>query len=146
MLFERFSVLVPRNMSRYAHGLSCNNDCRKLAKIAIPQSFFNWPLRSNIPAVKIADAPTLPLLPQSNDSIASLPSPEECVSGTNPAKSTAIPPSTGTKRIRLIATKLDPIDSSLFSVKNEKEPPTLLTDEENEDEFGEFLLDAVQWL
>jgi len=42
-------------------------------------------------------------------------------------------------------TKLDPIDSSLFPV-NEDKLPALLTDEENEDEFGEFLLDAVQWL
>ncbi|MGK3754538.1 MAG: hypothetical protein ACI8RD_006847 [Bacillariaceae sp.] len=43
-------------------------------------------------------------------------------------------------------TTLDPIDSSLFPVKEEDKLPVLLTDEENEDEFGEFLLDAVQWL
>jgi hypothetical protein len=40
---------------------------------------------------------------------------------------------------------LERIDSSLFPAKAEP-LPTLLSDEENEDEFGEFLLDAVQWL
>lgn len=39
--------------------------------------------------------------------------------------------------------KLDPIDSSIFPVMEES-LPALLTDEENEDEFREFLLDAVQ--
>ena len=82
-----------------------------------------WPLRSYIPAVKIADAPVLPLLPTSEDSI--LP-PDACLSAP-------------------VAAKLDPIDSTLFSVTQEK-LPTLLSDEETEDEFGEFLLDAVQWL
>jgi len=43
-------------------------------------------------------------------------------------------------------TTLDPIDSSLFPVKDEVKLPVLLSDEEKEDEFGEFLLDAVQWL
>jgi hypothetical protein len=39
--------------------------------------------------------------------------------------------------------KLDPIDSSLFSVKKDDDgalPVSL------QDDFGEFLLDAVQWL
>ena len=76
-----------------------------------------------IPAVKIADAPTFPLLPTSEDSI--LP-PDACLSSTPDVK-------------------LAPIDSNLFPVKEER-LPALLTDEENEDEFGEFLLDAVQWL
>jgi len=39
--------------------------------------------------------------------------------------------------------KLDPIDSSLFSLKNDEDgalPAPL------QDDFGEFLLDAAQWL
>jgi hypothetical protein len=103
----------------------------------------HWPLRSNIPAVKIADAPALPLLTKSEDSVESLASPEACLSGGAVASrnkqghdTPVIDP----------ASKLEPIDSSLFPVKQEEELPTLLTDEENEDEFGEFLLDAVQWL
>lgn len=116
--------------------------------IANPQSL-TWPLRSNIPAVKIADAPTLPLLPKSIDSTANLPTPEPCASGVG--KATASTPSTirsrGSNGTRLAApTKLDPIDSSLFSVKQVEGLPSLLADEENVDEFGEFLLDAVQWL
>ena len=76
-----------------------------------------------IPAVKIADAvPAIPLL---QSDVPVLP-PEACVSST-------------------AGIKLDPIDSALFSAKEEK-LPDLLTDEEAEDEFGEFLLDAVQWL
>jgi hypothetical protein len=80
-----------------------------------------------IPAVKIADVgPAFPELPSSEDAI--LP-PDTCVSS-----SSATP-----------AVKLEPIDSTLFQAKEEK-LPNLLSDEENEDEFGEFLLDAVQWL
>lgn len=94
--------------------------------------------------MKIADAPTLPLLPQSNDSIADLPTPEPCVSGV--AKATASIQSRVGKISNLVVTKLDPIDSSLFPVKQEEALPSLLADEENPDEFGEFLLDAVQWL
>jgi hypothetical protein len=74
--------------------------------------------------VKIPDAmPALPYLPPSDDLI--LP-PETCLS-----LSTGI--------------KLERIDSALFPAKQEP-LPNLLSDEENEDEFGEFLLDAVQWL
>lgn len=73
--------------------------------------------------MKIPDAPTLPLIPTSDDAIL----PPEAVLSAPPA------------------VKLDPIDSSLFPVKEER-LPALLTDEETEDEFGEFLLDAVQWL
>lgn len=73
--------------------------------------------------MKITDAPKLPLLPSALDSI--LP-PDAVLSSS-------------------ARVKLEPIDSSLFSVKEDK-IPTILTDEENEDEFGEFLLDAVQWL
>ena len=68
-------------------------------------------------------APSLPLLPSSDGSVLS---PEACLSSTQESK-------------------LEPIDSSLFSMKEEK-LPALLTDEETEDEFGEVLLDAVQWL
>lgn len=103
----------------------------------------HWPLRSNIPAVKIADAPALPLFPQSEDSIDNLTSPEACLSGgtvTRTKSSHHRSPVTGT------TVTLDPIDSSLFPVKQDEGLPALLTDEENEDEFGEFLLDAVQWL
>lgn len=73
--------------------------------------------------MKIPDAPKLPLLPDSEDPVLT---PEAVLSA---------PP----------VVKLEPIDSSLFPVKEEK-LPALLTDEENEDDFGEFLLDAVQWL
>ena len=87
-----------------------------------------------IPAVKIADVgPAFPELPSSDDAI--LP-PDTCVSSSTAAAKVASAPS---------AVKLDPIDSTLFPSKEER-LPTLLTDEENEDEFGEFLLDAVQWL
>jgi len=79
-------------------------------------------IKITIPAVKIPDAPSLPLLPDSEESV--LP-PEAVVSA---------PP----------VVKLEPIDSSLFPVKEDK-LPTLLAEEET-DEFGEFLLDAVQWL
>ncbi len=105
----------------------------------------NWPLRSNIPAVKIADAPALPLLPQSEDSLDALASPESCVSGGAATTVITNKPSRRTLAAAMAA-KLEPIDSSLFPVKQLEELPALLTDEENEDEFGEFLLDAVQWL
>jgi hypothetical protein len=74
--------------------------------------------------VKISDAPSLPILTDSDDPVLT---PEVILSA---------PP----------MVKLDPIDSSLFSVKEEEKLPALLSDEEKEDEFGEFLLDAVQWL
>jgi hypothetical protein len=41
--------------------------------------------------------------------------------------------------------KLDPIENSIPPLKQQR-LPNLLTDEETEDELGEFLLDAVQWL
>jgi hypothetical protein len=112
----------------------------------------NWPLRSNIPAVKIADAPALPLLPQSEDSMGASPvlaSPEVCLSGGEAVTAVIRNKKSSHRSAALaavMAAKLEPIDSSLFPVKQEEELPTLMTDEENEDEFGEFLLDAVQWL
>mmetsp|Transcript_2099 Transcript_2099/g.3861 ORF Transcript_2099/g.3861 Transcript_2099/m.3861 type:complete len:369 (+) Transcript_2099:132-1238(+) len=96
-------------------------------------------------AVKIPDAPTLPLLPKSSDSTTSLPTPEACLSGDAAATDVPIDGQNSNSN-PLVTTKLAPIDSSLFPVKREDELPSLLTDEENEDEFGEFLLDAVQWL
>lgn len=78
-----------------------------------------------IPAVKIPDAPSLPLLPESD---LVLP-PETVLSTTTPS-----------------TVKLEPIDSSLFPAQEETKLPSLLPGGENEDEFGEFLLDAVQWL
>ena len=39
---------------------------------------------------------------------------------------------------------LDPIDSSLFTVKEEE--VAILSGSEEENDFGEFLLDAVDWL
>ena len=73
--------------------------------------------------MKITDAvPSVPIL-QTDETI--LP-PETCLSST-------------------VGIKLAPINSALFATKEEK-LPDLLTDEENEDEFGEFLLDAVDWL
>ena len=77
-----------------------------------------------IPAVKIPDAPSLPLLPDSDDQ--------------------ALPPEVVLSAPRLV--KLEPIDSSLFPVAKDEKLPALLIDEGNEDDFGEFLLDAVQWL
>ena len=98
-----------------------------------------WPLRSYIPAVKISTvAPALPFLPKSEDSVTIMPTPEACHSAETPEPARSSN-AYGT-------TTLDPIDSSLFPVKEEPKLPVLLSDEENEDEFGEFLLDAVQWL
>ena len=114
-------------------------------EIALLQSFLR-PLRSNFPAVKIADAPALPLLPRSNDSAENAPTPETCVSEGVPSAVATKSSRSDSKAKSFVATKLDPIDSSLFSVKQEDDQPTLLSDEGNADEFGEFLLDAVQWL
>lgn len=91
--------------------------------------------------MKIADAPTLPILPKPIDSSVILP-PVPCVSGSVPSAKGRRPRTNQ----QLPAAKLDPIDSSLFSVKNEEVLPNLLADESNSDEFGEFLMDAVQWL
>lgn len=76
--------------------------------------------------MKIADAvlPAFPILPPPSDETPSLP---DAILSSTPD------------------VKLEPIDSTLFPTKEEK-LPNLLTDKENEDEFGEFLLDAVQWL
>jgi hypothetical protein len=41
--------------------------------------------------------------------------------------------------------KLEAIENSIPPLKQHR-LPNLLTDEETEDELGEFLLDAVQWL
>jgi len=94
-------------------------------------------------------APALPFLPKSDDIVTIMPTPEACVSGDVPTQVVE----TGSYDTRKIISPtigptatLDPIDSSLFSVKDDNKLPTLLSDEENEDEFGEFLLDAVQWL
>jgi hypothetical protein len=78
--------------------------------------------------------------------VTSLTAPETCVSAeVTPTDTTnSMIDSNATP---VVATKLDPIDSSLFSIKQEAELPVLLSDEEkNADDFGEFLLDAVQWL
>jgi len=75
-------------------------------------------------AVKITEAPTFPLLPSSSDDCI-LP-PDSCLSAPSEVK-------------------LEPIETSIPPLKQQR-LPNLLTDEENEDELGEFLLDAVQWL
>ena len=73
-----------------------------------------------IPAVKIiGDAPTLPL--HFDEPI--LP-PQPCLSES---------------------LTIDPIDSTLFPVLDE-EPAPVLAMPDQETEFGEFLLDAVDWL
>lgn len=41
--------------------------------------------------------------------------------------------------------KLDPTENAMPPLEQQR-LPNLLIDEENEDELGEFLLDAVQWL
>jgi hypothetical protein len=80
-------------------------------------------IKITIPAVKIPDAPSLPLLPESDGNV--------------------LPPETVLSVIP--AVKLERIDSSLFPAQEEPKLPSLLPGE-NEDDFGEFLLDAVQWL
>jgi len=76
-----------------------------------------------IPAVKITEAPTFPLLPNTvNEDFIE---PDACLSTD----------------VRLEPT----IEDTLPPLKQQR-LPNLLTDEENEDELGEFLLDAVQWL
>jgi hypothetical protein len=101
-------------------------------------------------AVKINTvAPALPFLPNSEDSVTIMPTPEDCLSGDVATQVVKCGPYTANKSINVVGgptTTLDPIDSSLFPVKDEVKLPVLLSDEENEDEFGEFLLDAVQWL
>jgi len=101
-------------------------------------------------AVKITTvAPALPFLPKSEDSVTIMPTPEACLSGdatTQIVQSGTYNTNKNINSAVASTTTLDPIDSSLFPVKDEDKLPTLLSDEENEDEFGEFLLDAVQWL
>jgi len=80
-------------------------------------------IKITIPAVKIPDAPSLPLLPESDDQVL----PPEAVLSSTPT------------------VKLARIDSSLFPSQEEPKISSLLPGE-HEDEFGEFLLDAVQWL
>ncbi|KAL3940878.1 MAG: hypothetical protein SGBAC_004673 [Bacillariaceae sp.] len=76
-----------------------------------------------IPAVKITEAPTFPLLPTTvNEDFIE---PDSCVSTD----------------VRLEPT----IEDTLPPLKQQR-LPNLLSDEEHEDELGEFLLDAVQWL
>jgi len=69
--------------------------------------------------VKITGSAPVPLLPDD-----SLFSPDPCLSE---------------------AVKLDPIDSALFPTLDD-EVAAVLTDEGEDPEFGEFLLDAVDWL
>lgn len=89
-------------------------------------------------------APALPFLPKSEDSVTIMPTPEACLSGDVASQ---VVESTSSNTAYVVGTTtLDPIDSSLFPVKEEPKLPALLSDEETEDEFGEFLLDAVQWL
>ena len=92
------------------------------------------------------DAPALPFLPKSEDSVTVLPSPEVCLSGDITQVVASDKCNTINNPVVASSTPLDPIDSTLFPVKEEEKLPALLSDEENEDEFGEFLLDAVQWL
>jgi len=75
-----------------------------------------------IPAVKISGLVPLPILPED-----SLLCPDPCSSSE---------------------IKLEPIDSNLFPCSTEKvrENATFMTEDETEAEFGEFLLDAVDWL
>jgi len=100
--------------------------------------------------VKITtDAPVLPFLPKSEDSVTMMPTPEVCLSGgvaTQVVESGSYSMAKSSVPTVSPTTTLDPIDSSLFPVKDEVKLPVLLSDEEKEDEFGEFLLDAVQWL
>jgi len=90
-----------------------------------------------IPAVKISTGSTAPLFPLLPDHD-SMMIPDTCSSATTNAS----------------IMKIAPIDSALFlRPKDETDmetipmPVTNLADaDENEEEFGEFLLDAVDWL
>jgi hypothetical protein len=104
-------MLVPQSSLFVSRPRSCSRSILLAIKITIP-------------AVKIPDAPSLPLLPETDEIV--LP-PEVVLSTTTPA------------------VKLERIDSSLFPSQEEPKLPSLLPGE-NEDDFGEFLLDAVQWL
>ena len=42
--------------------------------------------------------------------------------------------------------KIEPIDTALFPALEEEEPSPILASPDQETEFGEFLLDAVDWL
>ena len=76
-----------------------------------------------IPAVKITEAPIFPLLPATiNEEFIE---PDTCLSTD----------------VRLEPT----IEDTLPPLKQQR-LPNLLTDEDHEEELGEFLLDAVQWL
>ncbi|CAJ1912150.1 unnamed protein product [Cylindrotheca closterium] len=78
-----------------------------------------------IPAVKITEAPTFPLLPTTVNEDTFI-EPDTCLS-------------TG-------VTRLEPtIEDTLPPLKQQR-LPNLLSDEETEDDLGEFLLDAVEWL
>ena len=94
--------------------------------------------------------PALPFLPKSDVSVTNMPTPEACLSGVVTTQNVQSGATESNKlnnpKTSAPTTTLDPIDSSLFPVKDEEKVPTILSDEENEDEFGEFLLDAVQWL
>lgn len=92
--------------------------------------FFKNPFKITIPAVKITgNTDPTPPTPRSNDTV--VPAPDHCPSTVGKNKMT-----------------LDPIDNSLFlnpTASAEEGSAVVLTDEE-ENEFGEFLLDAVDWL
>lgn len=76
-----------------------------------------------IPAVKITEAPIFPLLPNTvNEDFIE---PDTCLSTD----------------VRLEPT----IEDTLPPLKQQR-LPNLLSDDETEDDLGEFLLDAVQWL
>ena len=86
---------------------------------------FHLATKITIPAVKITDAPNFPLLPTS--SVDSFLPPDTCLSAPTEMK-------------------LESIETSIPPLKQQRLLPNLLTDEESEEELGEFLLDAVQWL
>lgn len=74
-----------------------------------------------IPAVKITGSNPLPLLP------------DDALLCPDPVSS-------------LTASNLDPIDTNLFLCSKDDGAMLTSDEEENEAEFGEFLLDAVDWL
>mmetsp|Transcript_9910 Transcript_9910/g.13956 ORF Transcript_9910/g.13956 Transcript_9910/m.13956 type:complete len:105 (-) Transcript_9910:168-482(-) len=88
-------------------------------------SFKKWPLRS-LPAVKITGDASLPPFPEDSLMVPDSALSDSCLSSE---------------------IKLAPLNelSAPMEIKHEGES-SLLTDEENADELGEFLLDAVQWL
>jgi hypothetical protein len=105
-----------------------------LRRRALGQFFVNSDIeptsKITIPAVKIATGDEAVAFLEEDD-----PSPDPCLMEVSTVD-------TGVDDLCHIA--LDPIESSLFILKDDES--TGIVDTHEESEFGEFLLDAVEWL